>query len=233
MPRKKSGLNDSAFDGVNFDNPPYVCPRCTYSTPKVASIKSHLKKEKPCKNIIYEFLCDCLEGFDDLAELTFHQKRCAFFKRKEVLVKKMQDKYIKDKNITDTLNRNITNNTNITNIPFDKPQSCTRSNKLTNVKKHKDPKKINERENEPDIEYDDISDSNDDISDSSSSFNELIKTSKKKCLKSNCSDESSMTSESSSETSQRVFKKNYQNQNLMIPEKRHIKTYSHPSWLFI
>jgi len=116
MPRKKSGLDDPAFKGVNFDGPPYICPRCGYSTPRIALIKNHLKKEKPCKNIRFDFICDCLEGFNDLKELNYHQERCAFLKKKNVLIQNMQNKCTINGDINNGTLKNITNNIITNNI---------------------------------------------------------------------------------------------------------------------
>lgn len=118
MKNKKADLSDPAFIGINFDGPPYTCPRCKYSCNKISRFKDHLKKkvqcpilEKPLKPLVIP-TCECLKTFSETNVLTNHKKTCHYLERKRILE---QNKITINNNINGGINGNNNNKNNTIN----------------------------------------------------------------------------------------------------------------------
>lgn len=104
----KANLTDPAFRDANFDGPPYVC-KCGYSTKKMSTFKTHLKKQVPCvEKISSEFICDCYEDHKNAKALEKHKKGCVVIKRKDIYNKKN----VAISNGNNNGNNNVINNGN-------------------------------------------------------------------------------------------------------------------------
>src|SRR5579872_3067119 len=88
MKNTRANIDDPAFKGANFNGPPYVC-RCGYTTNKISTYKTHLKKQIPCIPIgLTEYVCECYEIFQNAEDLSIHIEECGLLVKKDIYEKR-------------------------------------------------------------------------------------------------------------------------------------------------
>ena len=110
--KTRAKINEPEFEGADFTGPPYCCMTCGYTTTKISSYKSHLKRQNKCEpSISTMIICDCLEEFGNMTALEKHRPVCLYLRKKKTLA---------ERNITVidgtaqhiTIENNVRNNTN-------------------------------------------------------------------------------------------------------------------------
>lgn len=71
---------------------PYICPRCMHVSPSPSALQKHFDRKIKCDVIAPEFLCDCLETFNNNDDFNTHKLQCEFFKKKQLIINNMRNK---------------------------------------------------------------------------------------------------------------------------------------------